>query len=165
MRCKGLALFQNWLHEFPCHASRQVPGRSYVLHHPPSVLLSLTYSPIQVDITDPQLTMGEQVSFTRFLCCACHARGEGSAFFGTRRAAELHISRSAGCKNACKGVQSVPVLYRDSQRQEDHWPARPVSIASAKGASSYPIYAYDTRYRYAWFSHRYMKASYRYIPM
>ena len=129
------------------------------------LLLSLAYSPIQVDITDPQLTMGEQVSFTLFLCCACHASGEGSAFFGTRRAAELHISRSAGCKNACKGVQSVPVLYRDSQRQEDHWPARPVSIASAKGASSYPIYAYDTRYRYAWFSHRYMKASYRYIPM
>ncbi len=28
--------------------------------------------------------------------------------------------RSLGCKNACKGVQSVPVLYRDSQRQEDH---------------------------------------------
>jgi len=115
------------------------------------LLLSLTYSPIEVDITDTQLGMGEQVSFTRFLCCACHARGEGSAFFGTRRAAELHISRSAGCKNACKGVQSVPVLYRDSQRQEDHeagpfgapghWPARPVSTASAKGASSYPTYA------------------------
>ena len=70
------------------------------------LLLSLTYSPIEVDITDTQLGMGEQVSFTRFLCCACHARSEGSAFFGTRRAAELHISRSAGCKNACKGVQS-----------------------------------------------------------
>ena len=163
-----MALAQNWLHAFPCHASPSISLSSILL-------LSLAYSPIQVDITDPQLTMGEQVSFTRFLCCACHARGEGSAFFGTRRAAELHISRSAGCKNACKGVQSVPVLYRDSQRQEDHeagpvgapghWPARPVSIARAKGASSYPIYAYDTRYRYAWFSHRYMKASYRYIPM
>ena len=84
------------------------------------LLLSLAYSPIQVDITDPQLTMGEQVSLTRFLCCACHARGEGSAFFGTRRAAEVHISRSLSCKNTCKGVQSVPVLYRDSQRQDDH---------------------------------------------
>ena len=48
------------------------------------LLLSLTYSPIEVDITDTQLGMGEQVSLTRFLCCACHARGEGSAFFGTR---------------------------------------------------------------------------------
>jgi hypothetical protein len=99
------------------------------------LLLSLAYSLIQVDITDPQLTMGEQVSFTRFLCCACHDRGGGSAFFGARRAAELHISHSAGCKNACKGVQSVPVLYRDSQRQEEaglvgtpgHLPARPVA--------------------------------------
>ena len=101
------------------------------------LLLSLTYSPIEVDITDTQLGMGEQVSFTRFLCCACHARSEGSAFFGTRRAAELHISRSQGCKNVCKGVQSVPVLYRDSQQQEDHeagpvgapghLPARPVA--------------------------------------
>ena len=118
------------------------------------LLLSLTYSPIEVDITDTQLGMGEQVSFTRFLCCACHARGEGSAFFGTRRAAELHISHSAGCKNACKGVQSVPVLYRDSQRQEDHeagpvgapghWPARPVSIASAKRCLLLP----DIRIRY-----------------
>jgi hypothetical protein len=51
--------------------------------------------------------MGDQLSFTRFLGCACHARGEGSAFFGTRRAAELQISRSAGCKNACKGVHST----------------------------------------------------------
>ena len=139
------------------------------------LLLSLAYSPIQVDFTDTQLTMGEQVSFSRFLCCACHDRGEGSAFFGTRRAAELHISRSQGCKNAFKGVKLVPVLYRDSQLQEDHdagpvgapghWPARPTPTASSKGASSYPTYAYDTRYRYAWFSHRYMQASYRYIPM
>ncbi len=47
------------------------------------------------------------------------------------------ISRSLGCKNACKGVQSVPVLCRDSQWQEDHeagpvgapghLPARPVA--------------------------------------
>ena len=88
------------------------------------ILLSLTYSPIQVNITNTQLTMGEQVSFTRFLCCACHDRGESSAFFGTRLAAELHISHSAWCKN-------------DSQRQEDHeagpvsapghWSARPVA--------------------------------------
>jgi hypothetical protein len=75
-----------------------------------ALLLSLAYFPIQVDITDTQLTMGEQVSFTRFFCCACHDRCEGSAFFGTRRAAELHISRSQGGKNAYKGVQSVPAV-------------------------------------------------------
>jgi hypothetical protein len=74
------------------------------------LLLSLTYSPFHVDITGTQLTMAEQVSFTRFLWCACHDSGEGSAFFGTHRAAELHISRSAGCKTACKGVKSIPVL-------------------------------------------------------
>ena len=126
-----------------CHASRQVPcPRIFILQ-------SVAYSPLQVDITDTQLTM--QVSFTRFLCCACHDRGEVSAFFGTRRAAELHISRNAGCKTACKGIKSVPVLYRDSQRQEDHeagpvgapghWPARPVPTASSKGASSCPTCA------------------------
>ena len=49
------------------------------------ILQSVAYSPLQVDITDTQLTMAEQVSFTRFLCCACHDRGEVSAFFGTRR--------------------------------------------------------------------------------
>jgi hypothetical protein len=77
----------------------------------------------------------------------------------TRRSAELHISHSLRCENACKGVQSVPVLYRDSQRQDDHeagpvgapghWPARPVPTSSSKGASFYPTYAYDTQYRYA----------------
>ncbi len=65
------------------------------------LFLSLAYSPIQVDITDTQLTMGDQDSFTLFLCCAGHAHGEGSAFFGTRRAAEVNISRSLSCKNAC----------------------------------------------------------------
>ncbi len=114
------------------------------------LLLSLTYSPLQVDITDTQLTMAEQVYFTWLLCCACHDRCNGSAFFGTRRAAALHISRSAGCKTACKGIKSVPVLYRNSQRQEDHeagpvgapghWPERPVPAVSSKGASSYPTY-------------------------
>ncbi len=77
------------------------------------LLMSLAYPSIQVDITDTQLTMGEQVPFTRFLCCAYHDSSPGSAFFGTCRAAELHISRRLGCKNACKGVQSVPVLLPD----------------------------------------------------
>ena len=143
-----MALAHNWL-----HATR--PVSCLALTSSIILLLSLSYSPIQVDITDTQLTMGEQVSFTRFLCCACHDSCEASAFFGTSRAVELHISRSLGCNNACKGVQSVPVLYRDSQRQEDHhdgagpvgapghWPARPVPTASSKGASSYPTYAYD----------------------
>ena len=139
-----MALAHNWL-----HATR--PVRCLALTSR-IIFLSLAYSPIQVDITDTQLTMGEQVSFTRFLCCTCHDSCEGSAFFGTSRAAELHILRSLGCKNACKGVLSVPVLYRDSHRQEDHetgpagaaghWPARPVPTASSKGASSYPTYAY-----------------------
>ena len=109
-----------------------------------AILQSLAYSPLQVDITDTQLTMAEQVSFTRFLCCTCHDSSKGSAFFGTRRAVELHISRSRGCQTTCKSIKTVPVVYGDSQRQEDHeagpigapghWPARPVVTASSKGA-------------------------------
>ncbi len=124
-------------HKIGCmHFRATRPVNCLALTSSSILLLSLAYSPIQVDITDTQLTIGEQVSFTRFLCCDCHDRGEGSAFFDTSKAAELHISRSQGCKNACKGVQSVPVLYRGSKRQEDHeagpvgapghWPARPV---------------------------------------
>ncbi len=124
--------------------------------HPP---VPRILSSIQVDITDTQLTMGEQVSFTRFLWCACHDRSEGSAFFSTRLAAELHISHSSGCKN-------------DSQLQDDHeagpvgasghWPARPVPTTSSKCASSYQIYAYDASSHpiSVWIvSHRYMQAS------
>jgi hypothetical protein len=148
--------FVCWLHAFPCHASRQVPCPHVQHHHHP---VPRILSPIQINITDTQLTMGEQVSFTWFLCCACHDRGEGSAFFDTCRAAELHISRSAGCKN-------------DSQLQEDHeagpvgapghWSARPVPTASSIGASSYPTYAYDAslhQISVCIVSHQYMQSS------
>ncbi len=64
-----------------------------------------------------------------------------TTFFGIRRAAaaadsEVHISRSRVCKleTACKGVRSVPVVYRDSKPAEDQeagpvgapgqWPVR-----------------------------------------
>ncbi len=95
-----------------------------------------------------ELTMSESVSFTWFLCCACHDRCEGSAFFGTHRAVELHISHIRGCQAACKGIKSVPVVYRDSQWLDHHeagtvgapghWQARPVVTGSSAGASGYP---------------------------
>ncbi len=44
MRRKGLALFQNWLHEFPCHASRQMPGSSHV----PCILPNSSWHYLQV---------------------------------------------------------------------------------------------------------------------
>ena len=49
-----------------------------------------------------------------------------------------------------------------------HWPARPAPTASSKCASSYPAYAYDAslhQISVCIVSHRYMHASYRYIPM
>ena len=84
--------------------------------------------------------MSEPVSFTSFICCHCHDLGAGriaTTFFGTYRAAELHISRSRVCKleTACKGVRSVPVVYRDSKRAEDQ-EAGPVG---APGQSRWPV--------------------------
>ena len=121
------------------------------------LLLGLANSLLEVEVTDIEWTMSEPVSYTRFLCCACHDRGEGSAFFGTRRAAELHIWRSRGCLAACKGIKSVPVVYRDSQRLEDHeagavgapghWPARPVVTGSSAGGTSYPTYGLNKNIR------------------
>jgi hypothetical protein len=66
--------------------------------------------------------MPEPVSFTRFICCHCHDNGQAriaTIIFGTRLAAELHVSCSRTCKAACKGVRSVPVEYRESGRAED----------------------------------------------
>ncbi len=79
----------------------------------------------------------EPVSLTQFICCNCHDTDPASiatTFFSTRWAVELHISRSKVCKAAGKGVRSVPVVYRESRRAEDHeagligapgpWPVR-----------------------------------------
>ena len=78
------------------------------------------------------------VSFTRFVCCNCYDRRPDWihwTFFGSRRAAELHISRSPHCRAAAKGIKTVTQEYRDSRRAEDQeagpvgapgtWPARP----------------------------------------
>ena len=62
------------------------------------------------------------VSFTRFVCCNCYDRGPNwihQTFFGSRRAAELHISRSPHCWAAAKGIKTVTQEYRDSRRAED----------------------------------------------
>ncbi len=55
-------------------------------------------------------------------------------FFGTRRAAEFHISRSSVCRGSGKGVNTITQEYRESKRAEDQeagpvgapgtWPAR-----------------------------------------
>ena len=70
-------------------------------------------------------------------------------FFSIRRAVELHISRSKVCKAAGKGVRSVPVVYRESRRAEDHeagpigapgpWPVRRAGDGGAAGEISSPI--------------------------
>ena len=85
------------------------------------------------------------------ICCACYESGAGrisTTFFCTRRAAELHISRSRGWQAACKGVMSVPTVYRPSKRVEDQeagpvgapgaWQVRPEGAGGAAGTISYP---------------------------
>jgi hypothetical protein len=85
------------------------------------------------------------VSFTRFVCCSCYDRGAGAGdlgFFGSRRAAELHIAKSPLCRGAGKGVKTITMEYRDSKRAEDQeagpvgapgtWPARPAGKQNSK---------------------------------
>ncbi len=81
------------------------------------------------------------VSFTRFVCCNCYDCGTDLihwTFFGSRRAAELHISKSPHCQAAAKGVKTVTKEYRDSRLAEDQeagpvgapgtWPERPAGM-------------------------------------
>ena len=133
--------------------SRQarVPFQCLALFAAAILLLCHCYPPLQVQVYAEDLTMSESVSFTQFVCCACYESGAGrisTTFFGTRRAAELHISRSRGCQTACKGVMSVPTVYRPSKRVEDQeagpvgapgaWPVRPEGAGGAAGTISYP---------------------------
>jgi hypothetical protein len=85
------------------------------------------------------------VSITRFVCCSCYERGPGAGdlgFFGSRRTAELHISKSPLCRGAGKGVKTITTEYRDSKRAEDQeagpvgapgtWPARPAGKQNSR---------------------------------
>jgi hypothetical protein len=114
------------------------------------LLIGLCY-PRSSDIED-LTSMSEPVSFTQFICCNCHDTDPAriaTTFFSTRRAVELHISRSKVCKAAGKGVRSVPVVYRESRRAEDHeagpigapgpWPVRRAGDGGAAGEISSPI--------------------------
>jgi hypothetical protein len=121
------------------------------------LLIGLCY-PRSSDIED-LTSMSEPVSFTQFICCNCHDTDPAriaTTFFSTRRAVELHISRSKVCKAAGKGVRSVPVVYRESRRVEDHeagpigapgpWPVRRAGDGGEVGEISSPIS--QKRYRY-----------------
>jgi hypothetical protein len=60
--------------------------------------------------------------FTQFVCCNCYECGADKihcTFFSTRRAAALHLGRSATCREAGKGVKTVTQEYRPSKRVED----------------------------------------------
>jgi hypothetical protein len=112
-----------------------------------TILLLCQCYPGPVSSCTEELTaMSEQVSYTSFVCCHCHETGQSriaSTFFGTRWAAELHISRSRACQAACKGIRSVPTVYRPSKRAEDQeagavgapgqWPVRPEGGGGAAG--------------------------------
>jgi hypothetical protein len=132
-------------------ATRQVPFQCLALAAAATLLLCHCFLAFQVQVHAEELTMSESVSFTQFVCCACYESGASrvaTTFFGTRRAAELHISRSRGCRAACKGVMSLPTVYRPSKRAEDQeagpvgapgpWPVRLEGAGGAAGAVSYP---------------------------
>jgi hypothetical protein len=78
--------------------------------------------------------------FTQFVCCNCYERGADkmeSTFFSTRKAAALHVARSATCRDAGKSVKTVTQEYRPSKRVKDQeagpiggagtWPVRPAA--------------------------------------
>jgi hypothetical protein len=78
--------------------------------------------------------------FTQFVCCNCYERGADKihcTFFSNKRAAAQHITRSAMCRDAGKGVNTVTQEYRPSKRVEDQeagtigragtWPVRPAA--------------------------------------
>ena len=113
------------------------------------LLLCQRYS-VSSDIED-LTTMSQPVSFTQFICCNCHDTDPAriaTTFFSTRRAVELHISRSKVCKTAGKGVRSMVTVYRESKRTEDQeagpvgapgqWPVRPAGGGGAAGDISSP---------------------------
>ncbi len=90
-----------------CISMPRVSSSAWKHSRPASSSFSPLHTPpIQVDITNTQWTISEQVSFTWFLCCACHHCCESSTFFCTCRAAELHIFT----------VQGVKLLVRASSR-------------------------------------------------
>lgn len=128
-----------------------------------AILLLCQCHPVSSNTQD-LTTMSEPVSFTQFICCNCHDSDPAriaTTFFSTRRAVELHISRSKVCKAAGKGVRSVPVVYRESKRAEDQeagpigapgqWPVRRAGGAGPGGAAagdiSSPISGKTSRYR------------------
>ena len=92
------------------------------------------------------------VSFNRFVCCSCYDRGPGGGglgFFGTRRAAALHVSKSPLCRGEGKGIKTITAEYRDSKRAEDQeagpvgapgtWPARPAGSTMSYSMSPFDI--------------------------
>ncbi len=144
---------------------RYVPVRTdmYQVYRIPDVCYLLS-SYIE-DLT----SMSEPVSFTQIICCNCHETDPAritTTFFSTRQAVELHVARSKVCKAAGKGVRSVPVVYRESRRADDHeagpigapgpWPVRRAGDGGAAGEISSPISddrkncndIGNTRYRY-----------------
>ena len=124
-------------------ATRPHFNASAVLAVAAAAILVLLHSTVTVELAPdmsvpvyPAASAGP-VSFTRFVCCSCYDRGPdwiAGTFFGTRRAAELHISRSSVCRGSGKGVKTITQEYRESKRAEDQeagpvgapgtWPAR-----------------------------------------
>ena len=149
---------------WPCH---RIEGRMHfratsVALVVSAIILLLCQSrcyPPSSDLLD-LTAMSEPVTFKQFICCNCHGLGDArirTTFFGTRRAVELHISRSRACKAAGKGVSTATMVYRESKRAEDQeagavgapgqWPVRPAGGSGAAGKISTPISYFLAQYR------------------
>ena len=135
------------------------------------ILTLTTLLPVcQLELDMSSIYDASPVTFSRFVCCNCYdccPNWIDGTFFGTRRAAELHISRRAMCRTAGKGVRVITSEYRQSNWVEDHeagpvggagtWPVRPAAGAGPGGAAGM---AYRTLYRL------YIENPvYRYIPI
>ena len=67
------------------------------------------------DLENLTAAMSEPVTFKQFICCNCHGvqvsdARIGTTFFATRRAMELHISRSCACKAVGKGASTATMV-------------------------------------------------------
>jgi hypothetical protein len=84
------------------------------------------------------------------LCCDCYQGGVDSidcTFFCIRTIAALHISRSATCRAAGKGVKTVTQEYKPSKRVEDQEAGPVGGVETLPVRPADPGMAYNTRYR------------------
>jgi hypothetical protein len=137
--CRGSDSFIEWT-PLPRVPLPLQPSAILLLH---STVDLATANHILVPVSAGYSASVVPVSFNCYVCCNCYDHCSDWihwTFFGSRRAADLHISKSPHYREARKGVKTVTQMYRDSQRAEDSgqearpvgapgtWPARPAGM-------------------------------------